>query len=177
MQKDYIEIGYTKKAQGVKGLLKVKIEDEYLQDFSKTPVVFLELNEGIVPFFIEKRFLKGEPQVQFEDVDSKEKALKLASTKILMRPSDMIPKDQRKNKKSDLDFGFLEGYLMIDEEIGEIGEVVEVVAFPEQEMAYVNYEDREVMIPLNVHLILGIDEKQNAFLVDLPDGLLDLQGG
>jgi 16S rRNA processing protein RimM len=44
---------------------------------------------------------------------------------------------------------------------------------PQQEMAFLDYRGREVLIPLNEQLIISIDETQKHILMDLPEGLLD----
>ncbi len=44
---------------------------------------------------------------------------------------------------------------------------------PQQEMAFLDYKGAEVLIPLNVQLIVSINEEKQEILMDLPEGLLD----
>jgi 16S rRNA processing protein RimM len=45
---------------------------------------------------------------------------------------------------------------------------------PQQEIAVVVYQNKEVLIPLNEKLIVSIDEDKKVILMDLPEGLLTL---
>ena len=50
--KEMILIGKTKKASGVKGELKVNIDEKYLEDFLQATVLFLTIQGKNVPFFV-----------------------------------------------------------------------------------------------------------------------------
>jgi 16S rRNA processing protein RimM len=45
---------------------------------------------------------------------------------------------------------------------------------PQQEMAFVIHNGREVLIPLNESLIVSVDRENKTLLMDLPEGLLDM---
>ncbi|MEM6699798.1 MAG: hypothetical protein AAF599_15455 [Bacteroidota bacterium] len=55
-----------------------------------------------------------------------------------------------------------------------IGVIEEVIEMPQQEMAVINYKDKEVLIPMNEDFILEILEEEKILKVELPEGLLDL---
>ena len=63
--------------------------------------------------------------------------------------------------------------LMVDALLGEIGIIDEVLEMPQQEMAFLKYKERDVLVPLNEQFIQSIDEANRQVMVDLPDGLLD----
>ena len=67
-----------------------------------------------------------------------------------------------------------EGFTIIDKNLGEIGTIESVVEFPQQDMAFVTYKEKEVMIPLNDSIVTQIDEDKKELIVDLPEGLLEL---
>ena len=67
-----------------------------------------------------------------------------------------------------------EGFTIVDQGIGLIGIIEEVIEYPQQDMAFLNYKDKEVMIPLNDTIVIGINEAEKQLLVDLPHGILDL---
>ena len=171
---NYIEIGRTLKVHGVKGALKVKIKEEYLEDFVQTQVLFLDLGRMHVPYFIKQRTMGNDLIVYFEDVDSREQAFDIASKKIFLREQDLIPEKVRELETDSLEFGQLKGFVLQDVTLGELGEIEEIVEFPQQEMAFVTYQKKEVMIPLNANLIVEIKEKERQVLMDLPEGLLDM---
>jgi len=57
--------------------------------------------------------------------------------------------------------------------LGEIGTIDEVLEMPQQEMAFLKYKGRDVLVPLNEQFIQSVDEGNRRVMVDLPDGLLD----
>ena len=54
------------------------------------------------------------------------------------------------------------------------GEIKEVIAFPQQEMAVIFQEEKEIFIPLHKDLLEKIEEKKQCIHMNLPEGLLDL---
>ncbi len=171
---EYIEIGRTQKTHGVQGELKVFIEDKYWDDFEHNKRVFLDIRGIKMPYFIKTMRGKGAPIVHFEDVPNRVVAMLLQHKNILLREQDLLPNVDRSEFDDDLEYGFLEGFHMIDTLAGDIGVIEEVLDMPQQEMALIMYQGREVLIPLNEHFIKAIDETGKTVQVDLPEGLLGL---
>ena len=73
-----------------------------------------------------------------------------------------------------LAYGHLEGYHLEVEEVGPGGPIVRVDAYPQQEMAIVRYQGREVLVPLREDWIQALDAARKVVRMELPDGLLDL---
>ena len=67
---NYIQIGFTKKAYGVKGELKMKIEEQYVEDFFKCKILFISIGGKKVPFFIEDVRIGNAVIAKFEDINS-----------------------------------------------------------------------------------------------------------
>jgi len=63
---------------------------------------------------------------------------------------------------------------LVDENHGLIGIINEVTEMPQQEMAVLNYREKEILIPLHATLIEAIDTTNQKITVRLPEGLLDL---
>lgn len=167
-----VSIGYTKKPHGLKGELKVLIDDLYLDDFLDAETIFLELKGKKLPFFIESVREGNEILVKLEDIDSKEAADNIASKEIFLRESDIVPLDERELEEDD--FVQYLGYQVQDSELGLIGAIEEIIEYPQQMMAVVNYQDREVLIPMNEAFIKKIQKKEKIIRMELPEGLLDL---
>ena len=170
----YISIGYTKKTKGVKGELKIEVEDIYWEDFQKSTVVFLLQKGKEMPFFIEKIIDGKELLLKLEDIDSKEAAHELTSKEMFLRASDVSEKEEVITINSDLQFGHLVNYQIKDQTLGNIGVIEEVLEFPQQEMAILFIEEKEILIPLNEILIEEIDEKNRVVVMNLPEGILEL---
>jgi len=171
---EYVSLGQLKKAHGVKGELKFYIRDKYIEDIENIEVFFLKVKGNLTPYFLEYLRFTNAPIIKFEDINSKEEASEIASLELFARQSDLISDEQRKKPVDDLQFSYLEGFTILDHEIGSVGTIEEVVEFPQQEMAVLVYDQREVLIPLNDALIETIDKEKKEVLMALPEGLLDL---
>ena len=53
-------------------------------------------------------------------------------------------------------------------------EIIEIHEYPQQFVAVVPYQFKEIMFPLNDDPIIEIDEANGILKVDLPEGLIDL---
>jgi 16S rRNA processing protein RimM len=134
--------------------------------------VFLEIRSTKVPFFIKDiRGAHGDI-VLFEDIPNREAALLLQSKKIYLLQSD-VPDDLDLETDA-LQYSHLAGYTLLDETLGLIGAIEEVIEMPQQEMAVLQYQNKEVLVPLNAIFIKKIDDKKSEILMDLPDGLLTI---
>jgi 16S rRNA processing protein RimM len=68
----------------------------------------------------------------------------------------------------------LKGFFVHEKTYGELGEILEINEFPQQFIATLNYQSKEIMFPLNDDFIVEIDKKANVLRIDLPEGLLDV---
>ena len=172
----YITIGRTRKAHGLSGELKVSIEERYLEDFMKNERIFLEVKGVKIPYFIASVRGGGEMILKLEEVDNRDTATLLQAREVMLREQDILPDHAREyevEEEEGLEYEHLTGYTMIDETLGEVGVIDEVLEMPQQEMAFLKYKNREVLVPLNTQFILSVDEPNRRVHMDLPDGLLD----
>ncbi len=167
---ELVSIGYTKKAHGVKGAIRVSIKDQYLATFEEIDVLFLALKGRNIPFFIESKVFETPYRVTFEDHTTREAIEPLTGKEILIQKDKLILEET----PDDLIYGAYIGYLIVDNTEGEIGTIRDIQEFPQQEMAFVLYQNKEILLPLNEYLIESIEEDSKTILVNLPEGLLDL---
>jgi len=170
--KDHFKIGTIIKTRGLKGELQMFVDFEQLQDVNFT-AVFFDMAGKLVPYFVESvKYQKNTAWLFLEDVDTIEKASKLVK-KDLYLSNKLKPK----KKKEEFTLKDLKGFIAIDENEGELGEILEVQELPHQYIATVHYKDCEVLFPLNETIIKGIDLNNGEVYVDLPEGLLDIYLG
>lgn len=172
----YVNIGNTRKAHGITGELKLFIEDKYLEDFLKNERIFLDIKGTKIPYFVANVRGKGDLILQLEEVDNRDTALLLQGREVFLREKDLLLEEEREleiPEEETLEFEHLTGFLLVDQTLGEIGPITEVLEMPQQEMAFLTYQNREVLVPLNAQLIVKVDEKNKKVWMDLPDGLLD----
>ena len=134
-------------------------------------MIFLEVNKKLVPYFVENIKLQNNSTAYatFEDVDHIDIAQPLVRRKMYL-PNDKMPE----RDPEDFRYSDLVGYLVIDEEHGELGEIIEVREMPQQFIATVDMDGKELMFPLSEDLIMDIDMDKEVIEVDLPEGLVDL---
>ena len=164
-------IGYIFKTRGLQGEAQLYFEFDDYEDL-ELDVIFVEVNKKLVPYFIEtvKLHNNSTAYATFEDVDHIDKAKALVHKKMYL-PNDKMPE----RDPDDFRWTDLVGFLVVDEEHGELGEIVEVNEMPQQFIATVELEGgKQLMFPLSEDLILGIDGEDEVIEVDLPEGLVDL---
>ena len=172
----YQSIGYTKKTYGVKGELKLNIADEYLEDFAQADVLFLAIAGRKIPYFVEYINFENPFTLKLEDFDSKEKVVELTGKEIFMRQSDLLKEEEKVLEfEPTLRYKKYVNFEIHDKILGKIGIIEEIIEYPQQEMAAIKFQEKEMLIPLNEQLILTIDAENKVIEMDLPDGLLELE--
>ena len=167
---NYIQVGILGKTHGLKGELKFRIEEEYIDDFNEANVIFIKNKGHHAPYFIES--IRSSSIIKFEDTDNVEAAKILQSLPIFLKEEDISI--AAAEPLEELIYQYIKGYKMIDDLLGELGEIQAVEAYPQQEIAIVSYQNKEVLIPLNEFVILNIDENSQEVRVSLPEGLLEI---
>ena len=129
--------------------------------------MFIELNGGLVPFFIDSFRLKKEniALVKFEDVDSEEDAQALVSKKVFL-PLEFIDESQQN------ELAALIGFEAIDSKHGNIGKVTDILDNTAQELFQISNGDQEFLIPITEEFIQKIEN--NIIFLETPEGLIDL---
>ncbi|MEM9888872.1 MAG: ribosome maturation factor RimM [Bacteroidota bacterium] len=166
------QVGKIIKAHGLKGEMKCAIEEAFLEDALQAEVFFLKQKGHGLPYFIKSLRVGNANILALEEVDSKEMALAFRNAPIFMRTEDLLPAE-RKNINNSL-YDQYEGFQLKDKEVGVIGVIEEILELPQQEMAVVRYEGKEVLIPMHEELILNVLEQERILEVELPAGLLNL---
>ncbi|MET3977883.1 16S rRNA processing protein RimM [Mucilaginibacter sp. UYP25] len=167
---EYFRLGSILKTKGLKGEMQVYIDFEDAEDI-KIKSLFIDIAGKLVPYFVSSiKFLqKSQAYLNLEDVDTIEKAAMLVKKDIYL-PNKVKPK----KKKEEFTLKDVKGFIAVDETHGELGEILDVVEYPQQLIASVNYKNKEVLFPLNVDIIKGIDIESGEVYIDLPEGLLDV---
>lgn len=172
----YQSIGFTKKTYGVKGELKLNIADRYLEDFAQADVLFLDISGRKIPYFVEYINFENPFTLKFEDFDSKESAIELTGKEIFMRESDLLTEEEKVFEvEGNLVFEKYIQFEIKDKKLGRIGVIEEIIEYPQQEMASLTFQEKEVLIPMNEQLIIKIDSEAKVIEMDLPEGLLALE--
>ena len=168
-----VEVGQLRKSHGIDGALRATIEVAFRDYVWDAECLFLDIDGDLVPFGIE--YIKGEedaPIFKFVRVDNPEEAALYTGIRLFLEKTN-LPEGFDASVKSELQYGFLVGFTLFDDDLGLIGPILEVEEYPQQEMAVVNYRENEWLIPLHSDLILSMDHERRQLVMDLPDGLFD----
>lgn len=167
---DCFRIGSVTKTRGLKGELQAFIDFAEPEKLN-FDALFLEVNGKLVPYFVEsfKMPQKNTAYIYLEDVDHIDKAFPLAKKDIYL-PNKLKPK----KKKNEFGLKDLLNFIAIDVNEGELGEIIQLQELPQQLIATVHYQNKEVLFPLNEAVIQSIDVVKGIVMVDLPEGLLDI---
>jgi len=170
-KEEFIAIGHVRKSHGYKGHARVEIEEVYEDDFNKQDFIFLEIDGYKVPFYITERLDRQHLIIKMEHIDSQEHLLPHHQQSIYLLKKDVKTPDP--STLSDTP-EYLVGMTLIDDNLGQIGTISKVEEYPQQLMAFVEYQGREVMVPLHEHLITNLDDDDGTLHMELPDGILDV---
>lgn len=170
----HVKIGKTTKPHGLKGELKVHIDEAYVEDFLRSKALFLKSGVNFLPHFLKQVRGGAFLIAHFEEANSRSEAEKLAGREIYLRNTDIIADEDRELVVEELSYAWVKGFTIIDENLGEIGIIKSIEEFPQQEMALVDYREKERMIPLHDRLIVEVNESEKVIKVELPEGLLAL---
>ena len=166
--KDLVQIGSIYKAHGVKGIIKVRVKPDYMEDFLQVEAVFIETSKETLPHFIKtiEKIADDMVLLQLEDITTKEQITPMAKFPILLREEDLTEIFE--------EWESIVGYMIIDNTVGKVGEVKEVIEMPNYELAKVNYQNRIIMIPIHEDLVEEIDEDEKKIIMNLPEGFFEI---
>ena len=168
---ELFQMGKIVRTFGAKGELIIHLNSELLSRIKKMESVFIKLNMNLVPFFIESLQLRPKNQaiIKFLDIDSADDAGMLAGCNFFI-PYNLIPKTKGKNP-----FTFdIEGFKVIDAHQGEIGILSTVIEVPQQSLLSVNFNGKEILVPVVEEIVKEIDRKNKIIYIEAPEGLIDL---
>ena len=168
----FVKIGRLVKTKGHKGAIKASFEVfflDYLADQTALPQhLYLHINNQFVPYFVKTIRTEFSCELEFENIATKTAAEPLQHKDIYFENAPLEAYLQDEN-----DLNYLIGYKVFDGNT-ELGKIEDIYYLPENELAQVIYQNREVLIPLNDHFITKIDRRSKRINFTLPDGLLAL---
>lgn len=168
---ELFQIGYFAKPHGVKGEVTLHTDYGEVFDQAEDPYLVCEMDGLFVPFFIETLRPKNTSLllVKFENVNDEWSAKKF-SNKTAYCASEMVsqsPVDVR-------DWASFIGYQLNDRVAGEIGKVVDVDDSTINVLFKIDYQGKELLVPVAGELIVSIDRENRQLMVSFPEGLMDL---
>ncbi len=154
-----------------RGEVLIKLDTDEPESYVKMESVFVDYNNNLVPFFIEKASLHKSDllRVKFEDVDTEEDADDLMKAAIYL-PLTLLPKLEGDQ------FYYHEviGFTIVDNTFGEVGIIKSINDSTAQALFEIDRNGVEILIPMNDEFIDKIDRETKQVIVNTPEGLIDL---
>lgn len=165
---ELIEIGWVGKAHGLKGEVKIHIQDFYEDDLFKASSV--HIGEPAVPYFLESIRAGGAVILKIEDLDSREQVSLLSNRPLYLMDSQVAQRDEA----DETPFDALIGYSIQAKDYPLLGPITGIMDLPSHHLAELNHAGKDLLIPLHEDLIVGLDEASKVLEMALPAGLLEL---
>lgn len=157
------EVGRIQKTHGYEGNVRIDIFDSIEIDF-KEPL-FLMFDQKPVPFFVLQHSSTNPFISKIDGIDSLEQAQKLVGKSVYL-PEIVF--------EEDIEETFV-GFTAKDSTFGTIGTVKEIIENSAQDLIVITRGDKEILIPFVDDFIIEINETHKIMVLQLPEGLLDLE--
>jgi len=168
---DAYYLGKIIKNSGLEGYFQVKLDTTNPEEYLEMESVFVEINKNLVPFFVgDVQIISSQKaRIFIEDLDIEQ--IKMLNGKDMFLPFSSLPELDDEN----FYFFEVEGYKMIDEELGDIGTIKQVVDNPANPIIEVlNKDQKEILVPKTKNIIKKISRETKELYVALPPGLLNI---
>lgn len=172
-QPELIRIGKVTKSFGTRGELIIELQYPGLE-LSPGEPLFLSLEGTRVPFFIEGAMLRpdGKWQVSLDDISEPEQVRRLIHSSCYLEKHHLPEPSEGEMHISDL-----VGFRVTDARHGDLGIIIDILDYPEQDMMEIENESITFLIPLIEEYILEIDPEDRRVDLDCPEGLIDILRG
>ena len=166
-KEDFVYYGKFLKPHGTKGEISLEGDSIILGD--ECDFVACEIDGILVPFFFETRRTKNSDTliVKIERMDSAEEV------RYLTNRDAYIPKEWTEESEV-LSWSYFRGFTAVDENLGELGEIIDVDDSTINTLFVIDYDGEEILVPAQEEMIAGIDNENREIFFNLPEGLVSL---
>ena len=162
-------LGTISRSHGLQGSVRINLLASGVPELELNEPVFILLQGGPVPFFVEECNLTGQNRMvlKLESVNSIEEADRLSGKEILIERNKFDAPERDASSE-------LIGFKVVDEEKGSIGELTGIMETAQHPILEVEFRGKSILIPWVEQIIKEVDfEGENIFVL-APDGLIDL---
>lgn len=165
------ELGYIERVHGLDGAVVAVFDVDRPESYRKMDAIFVELGGRLVPYLVKQVVpMNGKKVVLRLDQVSNEAQAKSLKGLPLYLPDSALPP----LKPGQYYFHEMVGAQVQDAESGTLGKITAIYEYPRQILLGMDWQNTEVLIPLNDAIVTRFDRSQNLVLTKLPEGLLDV---
>lgn len=172
-KQDCRQIGTVTKPHGIEGEVVIRLQSEVSFEDLDPEFLFVELEGGLVPFYVENLRSRGDGYMlaEFEGVNNDTKAKRLVDAQVWILMAEI--------NADTLDDGSVHstsliGYRVEDDDYGLLGTITELRDPERNPLFVVEGPKGEILIPVADEFFTGIDEAQRILYISTPEGLIDL---
>ena len=169
--KSNILLGRITKVSGYEGAVAVKVEKIFNENIPQMESVFLEIEGRPVPFFISGLEYSGADilKLSFEGYDSAEIISEFIGCRIFLTNEVANENNQRPDNQLLID------YQVYTKEYILLGPITDIISNNGQWLLKIVYLNKKnVLIPFHEDLIISIDKRKKIVVMDIPEGLLEI---
>lgn len=154
-----------------KGEVLIKLDTDEPELYTEMESVFVEYNDNLVPFFIERSYLHKSTllRAKFEDIDTEEDAEDMVGADLYL-PLEQLPQLDA----NQFYYHEIIGFDVVDSSHGNIGKIVSINDSTAQALFEIEKNGRQILIPMNDEFIQKVDKPNKTINVVTPEGLIDL---
>jgi 16S rRNA processing protein RimM len=165
-----ILLGRITKLSGYEGAVTVKLERIFSGKLTNIESVFLEIEGRPVPFFISDLNYSGADilKLKFDGYNSSEKVIEFVGCSVFL--TNQASADNKTEEMKSL-----VGFSVLTPDKRKIGIVEEVISNPGQLLlSVISASNKTILIPLHEHFIVKIDNRKKLLIMELPEGLTEI---
>ncbi|HPE33818.1 MAG TPA: ribosome maturation factor RimM [Bacteroidales bacterium] len=168
---DFFLLGKITKFNKKTAELVIVADTDNAGDYLDNPVLFLDIDGGLVPFFVQELRLRGNDgfYALLEDFTNSEKAQTLIGCNVYLPVDKLAALDDNHFYYHDI-----VGFTVVDQQAGELGKIIQVFEGAEQVLLKVLFRGRELLIPLVDQFLVKVNKRKKVLIMDLPEGLTEL---
>lgn len=168
---DFILAGKLLRTTGIKSEIILSFDNGLPKDFLNLGTILIDIDGGLVPFFIENIKQKSSTTVvvKLEDVASEAEIKRYISSNFYLQTLDTI-RENEDSYSAEID-----GYELYDSENNKVGEIIDYLNIPNNPIIKIlSTEKKELLIPFNDNLIVKISARKKRVIMKIPDGIMDI---
>jgi 16S rRNA processing protein RimM len=165
------ELGYILRAHGLDGGVVARFDVDDPTRYFGIDAVFLDGPSGLVPYLVRSvKPMSGQQVVLHLEGVLNDGAAQMLKGSNLFLPEQALPK----LKDGQFYFHELVGAKVEDQKAGPLGVIREILDFPQQTLALMEWKGSEVLIPVHSDIALRLDRTSGTLFTLLPEGLIDV---
>ena len=158
-----LEVGRVIKTHGYEGKLRFELFNGI--EINQKEPIFMMFDHKPVPFFMTEISTKNPFIVGLQDVTTLTHAQQFLNKALYLPILDT---------DTDEDDDSVVGYQVVDNNLGNLGPVKEVIENSAQDLLLVTYGDKELLIPFVDAIVEDINDDSRVIIVTVPDGLIHI---